>query len=104
MAFALTALYNHPGDVAAFDAYYDGSHAPLVATLPGMTAYSVSRPEPDAEGNPPPYHLIAVLTFPDAETFDSALDGEVGRQAVADLANFAHAGVILMGGQIDSAM
>ncbi|MBA3525155.1 MAG: EthD family reductase [Geodermatophilaceae bacterium] len=104
MAFALTALYNHPDDVAAFDAYYDGSHAPLAAMLPGMTAYSVSRPGPDAEGNPPPYHLIAVLTFPDAETFGSALGGEVGQKAVADLANFAQAGVVLMSGPIDSAM
>jgi uncharacterized protein (TIGR02118 family) len=95
MAFQLTALYNHPDDTAAFDQHYDGTHAPLAATLPGLRSYTVSRPGPDAQGNAFPYHLVAVLTFDDEAALNSALATEQGQATVADLANFAGAGVAL---------
>lgn len=95
MAFQLTALYNHPDDVAAFDRHYDGTHAALAAKLPGLRGYTVSRPGPDAQGNPFPYHLVAVLTFDDEAALSEAMGSDEGAATVADLANFAGAGVAL---------
>ena len=67
--YQLTALYAHPEDVMAFDAHYDGVHAPLARRIPGLLRYTVSRPGPDADGNKPPYHLVAVLDFADAPVY-----------------------------------
>ena len=64
--FQLTALYNPPADSAAFDKHYDDVHAGLAAKLPGLQRYTVARPGPDPEGNPPAYHLVAVLEWADA--------------------------------------
>jgi uncharacterized protein (TIGR02118 family) len=61
VAFQLTVLYNQPEDVDAFDRYYDETHAPLATKMPGVRSLTVSRPGPDADGNRPPYHLIAVV-------------------------------------------
>lgn len=96
--FQLTALYNHPEDPAAFDKHYDEVHAPLANTLPGLQRYSVSRPGPGPDGSAPPYHLVAVLEFQDETSFASGMGGPEGQAAVADLANFAGAGVAMLTG------
>jgi uncharacterized protein (TIGR02118 family) len=96
--FQLTALYNPPEDPEAFDKHYDTVHAPLAKKLPGLQRYTISHPGPDPEGNPPTYYLVAVLDFADEAAFGAALGGEVGQAAVADLANFAGAGVTMLTG------
>jgi uncharacterized protein (TIGR02118 family) len=101
MAYQLIALYNQPEDAAAFDAHYDGTHAPLAAKLPGLQSFTVSRPAGDGSKKPP-YHLVAVLTFADEATFGAAMAGETGKAAVADLANFAGAGVEMLTGPADA--
>ena len=98
MAHQLTALYHHPDDVGAFDRHYDGTHAVLAAKMPGIRSYTVCRPGPDADGNKPAFHLVAVVTWDSEEAMQAALSGPEGQEAVADLANFAGAGVeILLG-------
>lgn len=101
MAFQLTVLYNHPEDPEAFDAHYDNVHIPLAAKLPGLRSYTVSRPVA-LGGERPPYHLIAVLTFDDEAAFNAAMASEAGQQGVADLANFAQAGVTTLAGPADT--
>jgi uncharacterized protein (TIGR02118 family) len=96
--FQLTALYNHPEDVAAFDKHYDEVHAVLANKMPGLERYTVSRPGPDADGNPPAYHLVAVLDFTDEAAFGGAMGSAEGQAAVADLSNFAGAGVTMLTG------
>jgi uncharacterized protein (TIGR02118 family) len=98
MGYQITALYNHPADQAAFDAHYDGKHAPLTLTLPGLRSFSVSRPNAGADGNRPDFYLIAVLGFDDQATADASLAGPVGQEALADLPNFAQAGVAILTG------
>ena len=56
--FQLTALYNQPEDPAAFDKHYDDVHAGLAAKIPGLQRFTVNRPGPDPDGNPPQYHLV----------------------------------------------
>ena len=101
--YQLTALYNQPEDPAAFDKHYDNVHAPLAKKLPGLQRYTISRPGPDPEGNKPQYHLIAVLEFADEAAFGAGMSGEVGQAAVADLPNFAGAGVTLLSGETHEA-
>jgi uncharacterized protein (TIGR02118 family) len=96
--FQLIALYNHPEDAAAFDRHYDEVHAPLARKIPGVSRYTVARPGADAEGNPPAYHLIAVLDFESEEALGAGLGSPEGEAAVADLANFAGAGVTILTG------
>jgi uncharacterized protein (TIGR02118 family) len=97
--FQLTALYNHPEDPAAFDKHYDGTHAPLAKKLPGLQRFTVQRPGPDQDGNKPQYHLVATLEFADEAAFGAAMSGPEGEAAVADLANFAGAGMTMLTGQ-----
>jgi uncharacterized protein (TIGR02118 family) len=95
--FQLTALYNPPVDPAAFDKHYD-VHAGLAAKMPGLQRFTVTRPAPDPEGNPPTYHLVAVLEWTDAAAFREAVSSEAGQAALADLPNFAGAGMTMLTG------
>lgn len=101
--FQLTALYNHPEDPAAFDKHYTEVHAVIAKKIPGLLRYTISHPGPDPEGNKPPYYLVAVLDFPDEATFGAGMSGEHGQAAVADLPNFAGAGVTLLTGPSNEA-
>ena len=98
MAFQLPVLYHHTEDAAAFDRYYDETHVPLAKTLPGLRSYSISRPGPGPDGQQPPYHLVAVLTWDSAEAFQDAFGSAEGQAAVADVAKFATAGAELLSG------
>lgn len=96
--YQLTALYDHPADPAAFDEHYDRVHAPLARAVPGLQRFTVSRPAPGADGARPAYHLVAVLEFEDEAAFGRGMGGPEGAAAVADLANFAGAGVTMLTG------
>lgn len=95
--YQLTALYNQPEDVAAFDKHYTEVHAELAKKLPGLQRYTLSHPAPGPDGAAP-YHLVAVLEFADEAAFGAAMGGPEGQAAVADLPNFAGAGVTLLTG------
>ncbi|MEV0614345.1 EthD family reductase [Nonomuraea sp. NPDC050404] len=97
MAFQLIVLYNHPESASAFDKHYDETHSQLAARMPGVRAYTTMRPAATG-GDRPAYHLVAVLTFDDEKSFNTAAASEEGKAAVADLANFAGAGVTLLTG------
>ena len=62
----------------------------------------MSRPGPDADGKQPPYHLIAVLNWDSAEAFHAAVSSAEGEATLADLANFAGAGVDMCTGSSDA--
>ena len=100
MAHQMTVLYHHPEDTAAFDAYYESTHAPLAATLPGLQSYDVLRPVPNPGEARPAYHLMASLTFADETAFGAAMTSDVGKAAVRDLANFASGGVTIASGTV----
>ncbi len=102
MAHQMTVLYHHPDDAAAFDAYYESTHAPLAATLPGLRSYDVLRPLPNPGEDRPAYHLMASLMFDDEVAFGEAMTSGVGAAAVKDLANFASGGVTIASGPVTS--
>lgn len=98
MSSTLFACYSHPADSEAFDRHYAETHSALGLALPGLRSFTGTKPAPGPDGTPPAYYFIAVLAFEDDEALASALAGAEGEAAVADLGNFAGAGVDLMTG------
>ena len=88
----LIALYKQPADPAAFDTYYATKHAPLAKTLPGLKSFTVSQ----GHGDKDPYYKVAILTFASVDAMKAALASSQGAATVADLKNFAQAGVEIM--------
>jgi uncharacterized protein (TIGR02118 family) len=96
--YQLTALYKHPEDTAAFDKHYREVHAVLASKMPGLRKYTMSWSGPGPDGAQPPFYLVAVLYWDSEAEGQAGLGSPEGEAAVADLANFAGAGVdILLG-------
>jgi uncharacterized protein (TIGR02118 family) len=83
----LTVIYEQPADADAFDKHYLQTHTPLVRALPGLDRFEVAFTLPDAGGEAAPYHLIAELYFPDAETMQAAMASPQGAALAADAPN-----------------
>jgi uncharacterized protein (TIGR02118 family) len=97
MPARVLALYNHPADTAAFDAHYTQTHIPTAKKIPGLRSYAVSSgPVGGGDGSPSPYHLVAELGFDSAAAIQQALQTPEGAATVADLGNFAQAGVTIL--------
>jgi len=90
----LTVCYHHPTDPAAFDAHYESTHVPLANKIPGFTSYTW-RHCSSLDDNPPPYYLLAELSWPSGEALSAALGSPEAQAAVADVPNFATGGVTM---------
>jgi uncharacterized protein (TIGR02118 family) len=90
----LTVCYGHPSDPAAFDAYYQATHTPLVQKLAGLESFT-ARHCASLDASPPPYFLIAELGFASHEALATALRSPEGQAAAADVAKFADGGVTM---------
>jgi uncharacterized protein (TIGR02118 family) len=88
----ILALYKRPPDTNAFNTYYTKHHAPLAKTMPGLQSYTLSN----ALGDKDPYYLVATLTFSSMTALKDALASSQGKAVVADLKNFAQAGVDIL--------
>jgi len=88
----ILALYKRPADPKAFDTYYSTHHAPLAKTLPGLQSYTLSK----SLGANDPYYLVATLSFASLSSLKNALASSQGNAVVADLKNFAQAGVDIL--------
>lgn len=89
-------LYSQPADTAEFDGYYFETHVPIAMKLPGLRSYIVSAEKPALiAGEQAPY-LVAELEFDSASDFQAAAASPAGQATVADLANFAQAGVTVL--------
>lgn len=95
--YRLTACYAHGADDAADQAlvaHYRDTHAPLAAKLPDLRAFSWGACE-NPDGSRPAHAIVAVLDWDSRDQATAALASEAGKAAVADLDNFARAGVDL---------
>ena len=90
----VTVLYGHPTDPDAFDAYYRDTHAPLVDAIGGLKGWT-ARKVAALDENPPPYYLIAELSFDSAEDLQAGMGSAEGQAAGADVPNFATGGVTM---------
>ena len=86
--------YGHPTDPAAFDDYYERTHADLAKKVPGLVRFTIGKVE-SMDGGQPPYYLVATLGFESAESMAAGLSSPEMAAAGADVANFATGGATL---------
>ena len=96
----LTVLYGQPQDAAAFDRYYQGTHAALAQKIPGLKGYVITRPASLNPQEPSHYYVIANLYFDSMATLQAALQSPEGQAAAGDLQNFATGGATLVAGEV----
>ena len=87
MVVKVVMLYPPPTDGETFEAAYMREHVPLVlARLPGLTRYALSKALWGYNGEPP-FFLLAELYFPSLEALQSgftpAAAQEIGAHAAA---------------------
>ncbi|NHC24324.1 EthD family reductase [Nocardioides sp. IC4_145] len=87
------AIYAQPEDPAAFDSHYVSVHAAKVSAMPNLLAFEWGHVDPTGPGDNASPYLIARMTFADVDAAAEAMASDAGRDAVADLASFAMAGV-----------
>ena len=93
----LLIQYNQPADPAAFEAYDFNTHVPIFANAPGIQSVVFSRsPITTVVAGQSDVYLIAEVAFASMGALQTALASEAGQAAVADLPNFASAGVSIL--------
>lgn len=100
--YRLVASYEH-GDDDTIVRHYRGTHAPLAAKMPGLRSFTWGVSE-TLDGAPAPHVLVATLEWDSREAAEAAFASDEGKAAVADLDNFARAGVSLEFYDVESAL
>ncbi len=54
--------HGHPTDPAAFDKYYERTHAEPARKVPGLVRFTIGKVQATGGGEPP-YYLVATLGF-----------------------------------------
>ncbi|MFN3601466.1 MAG: EthD family reductase [Dietzia sp.] len=93
----LTVLYGTPDDVEKFDNHYSETHIPLARLVPGLDDVKVTRFLPGPDGSAPEFHLMAQLTFADADAMGAAMSTDEGRALAADVVNLGITPTMLVG-------
>jgi len=91
----LMVLYPHPADPGAFADYYESTHLPLAARMPGMLAWRYTLDVSAADGDSP-YFAIFEADFADADALGAALASPEGQAVQADVPNYAPPGTIVL--------
>jgi uncharacterized protein (TIGR02118 family) len=91
----LLVLYPPPADPQAFRDYYEATHVPLAARLPGLRAFRYGF-DVTALGADSPYFCVFEADFDDAAALDSALGSPEGEATAADVPNYATGGAVLL--------
>ena len=89
----LLVLYPPPSDPDHFRSYYEGTHLPLAAKLPGLRGYRYSV-DVTAPGGESPYFCVFEADFDDAAAYRAALASPEGQAVLADVPNYATGGVV----------
>lgn len=93
----LVVLYPHPTDPSAFVEYYESTHLPLAAKLPGLLAWRHSTDiAPGPDGSPAEYFAVFEAEFTDAAAFRDAMASPEGRAVAADVPNYATGGAVVL--------
>ena len=87
-------MYPTPDDPDAFKAYYDKTHVPLAAELPGLRSFGYGYPEPLGPGEAP--FCVFRGGFDDAASMMAALQSEQGRRVAADVGNYSPKGATMV--------
>ncbi len=79
----LLVLYPPPTDPDHFRSYYQDTHLPLVAKLPGLRCYRYSFNVAAAEGESP-YFCVFEADFDDAAAYSAAMASPAGQATRAE--------------------
>ena len=89
MAKVIFVLYKRPEmSTDEFRRYWEETHAPIAAKMPGVREYVQNHAVSDPEGEEPPYAGVAELVFDTPEDMQQGLGSEEAQAAIADLPNF----------------
>ena len=93
--YKLCVLYPPPQDPAAFRAYYEATHLPLAAKLPGLMSshYGFDLKAMDKAS---PYFCIFEAMFADAGAMAAAMQSPEGQAVAADVPNYATGGATVL--------
>jgi uncharacterized protein (TIGR02118 family) len=91
----LLVLYPPPTDPERFRSYYQGTHLPLVAKLPGLRGYRFSFDIAAAQGESP-YFCVFEADFDDAAAYGAAMASPEGQAVRADVPNYATGGAVVL--------
>ncbi len=90
----IQVMYPTPDDPEAFKAYYEATHVPLAAALPGLRSYGFGYPESLTPGDAP--FCIFRAVFDDAAAMMAALRSEQGQKVAADVPNYSPKGATMV--------
>lgn len=93
----LVVLYPVPSDRAAFVEYYESTHLPLAAQLPGLSAWRYStdvQPQPD--GAAAAYFAVFEADFLNVDAFRAAMTSPQGHAVASDVPNYATGGAVVL--------
>src|SRR3954462_5151913 len=91
----LLVLYSPPTDPDDFRSYYQDTHLPLVAKLPGLRGYRISFDVAASEGESP-YFCVFEADFDDAAAYGAAIASPEGQAVRADVPNYATGGAVVL--------
>jgi 4-carboxymuconolactone decarboxylase len=88
-------LYPQPKDPAHFKKYYEETHLPLAAQMPGLLSsrYAFS---PEGITGASPYFCIWEGEFASADSMAAATQSPIGQKVTADIPNYATGGVVIL--------
>lgn len=91
----LLVLYPPPTDPDHFRSYYEDTHLPLVAKLPGLRGHRYSF-DVAAAGAESPYFCVFEADFDDVAAYRAAMASSAGQAVRADVPNYATAGAVVL--------
>jgi uncharacterized protein (TIGR02118 family) len=83
----LLVLYPHPQDEKKFRPYYENTHLPLTAKLPGLLASRHSFAV-KSQGGLSPYYCVFEAEFTSEAAMGAAMQSPAGQAVVADIPNY----------------
>jgi uncharacterized protein (TIGR02118 family) len=91
----LLVLYPPPTDPDHFRTYYEETHLPLAAAIPGLRGYRYAFDVAAGEGDSP-YFCVFEADFDDAAAMAAGQESPQGKATRADVANYATGGAVVL--------
>jgi uncharacterized protein (TIGR02118 family) len=82
--YKLYAIWTVPADADAFERYYEDTHVPIAAAIPGLRELTLVRTADGLGDATEHYHRVAELLWDSEAEFEAAQDTPEFAAAVAD--------------------
>jgi uncharacterized protein (TIGR02118 family) len=92
----LILLYGQPKSASEFEKYYAETHMPIAGQMKGVRRIELAKVVGTPDGGPASFYRTAELYFDDVAHMNSVMATPEAQRTVADLANFATGGAIVL--------